>query len=140
MSDSAQPSDDESGTDRSVTRRTVLNGAIGTGALALGTGVVAANGKGGQGFVDADAVEESEGTFEFKSEEVQDGRDDYKGFDCNGKAGLPFPYWEIRVDGYDDNPVNLYTRDNSIDTDETYRWTNDKKCNDDFKQVGFAKD
>jgi len=137
MSDSPQSSDEETGADSTsdVTRRAVLNGAVGTGALALGAGVVAANGKGGQAFVDANAVEEGE-TFTFVSEEAQ--FDDVKKFSCNGKAELPFPYWRIDVDGFGE--TRLYTRDNSIDTDETYRWTNDKKCNDDFDQVGFARD
>lgn len=138
MSDLPQSPDGENSTDNSgvVSRRTVLHGTIGTGALALGVGGVAANGKGGQAFVDADAVEEGDGTFTIESEEAQ--FDDVKQFSCNGNAELPFPYWVVHVDGYGD--VDLYTRDNQIDTSETYRWTNDKACNDDFKQVGFAVD
>lgn len=142
MSDLNQSSDEETGADSAsdVTRRAVLNGAVGTGALALGAGVVSADGKGGQGFVDENAIVEGE-PFEFTGVgpiwEVQK-------FDCNGKAGLPFPYWVINVDGTE---YNLYTRDNQFDTDKTYRWKNDKECEDkeidgetvSFKQVGFAR-
>jgi hypothetical protein len=136
MSDSTQSSDEENGNDtqRDLTRRAVLHGAAGTTVLALAAGGVAANGKGGQAFVDADAVAEAE-TFEFESTEPQ--FDEVKEFSCNGNAELPFPYWNIDVDG---SEYKLYTRDNSIDTDVTYRWTNDKGCNDEYRQVGFAVD
>lgn len=152
MSDSSRSSDDENGAGRSVSRRTILNGAVGTGALALGVGGVAANGKGGQAFVlAADFKDGEDVTFTITdgpSDEFEDVDEDQrrKTFDCGRNGpGLPFPYWRIKYDdeNYDEVPdkelPKLYTRDNRIKTGISYRWTNVKPCGDN-KQVGFAKD
>lgn len=144
MSDSSQSSDGGNGADSAtdVTRRAVLNGAAGTGALALGVGGVAASGKGGQSFVLVEDFDE-DGTFEILDGPFE-APEDRELFRCgNNGRGLSFPYWEFRYEG-EDEVRRIYTRDNSIDTSVTYRWNpKDKTCEEasgEYKQVGFVVD
>lgn len=142
MSGSSQSSDEENGADNpgDVSRRTVLHGAVGTTALALGVGGVAANGKGGQAFVLVEEFE-ADGRFEILDGPFTDP-DERENFQCGKQGpGISFPYWTFTYEGDDEGePNKLYTRDNTIDTDVTYRWTNDKPCDDEYRQVGFAVD
>lgn len=138
MSDSTQSSDDENGNDtqRDLTRRAVLHGAAGTTVLALAAGGVAANGKGGQAFVHVDDFD-ADGTFEIE-EGPFEAPEDRRRFSCGNQGpGLSFPYWEFTYEG-EDTVRRIYTRDNTIDTDATYRWTNDKECSEDYRQAGFT--
>lgn len=135
-------SGDESGTDGSVTRRTVLTGAVGATALALGAGGVTANGKGGQSFVLVEDFDE-DGTFEIVDGPFE-APSDREIFRCGSEGrGLSFPYWEFEYEG-EDETRRLFTRDNSIDTSVTYRWNpKDKTCSEEsgeYKQVGFVVD
>ncbi|WP_424006910.1 hypothetical protein [Haloferax denitrificans] len=160
-------SPDESTADRAksdsrggVTRRRVLQASAGTGALLLASGTAAANGKGGQAIVREDEYYPDE-TFVILEVESCDNqtqygscRDDSLPFRCEGQGGrfppgkggaLPFPWWNFK---YESGPLEgellrIYTRDNSIDTDSTYRWTRkEKDCPEtpDYYQVGFARD
>ncbi len=140
MSDLPRSSDDENGIDtqEDFTRRAVLHGAAGTAVLALGAGGVAANGNGGQAFV-------ADGDFEDRTFEIKEGGpfadpEDRETFACGSQGpGISFPYWEFTYEG-EDEVRKLYTRDNTIATDVTYRWTNDKTCDDEYRQAGFAVD
>lgn len=119
-------------------RRTILRGAAATGALLLGAGTATGNGRGGQAVVE---------TADFEPDEpftIVDGPfekpDDRIGFQCNGQGReISFPYWEFTYEGDSSSETRkLYTRDNQIATDVTYRWTGQTKDCGEYVQTGFS--
>lgn len=170
MSDASPTSDDferdgPEDASNGLARRSVLQatvGAVGAGGLLLGAGSATANGKGGQGIVREDLFLSDE-TFEIlevPETECDDISPDGSCLDpekrlpfrCNGKGGrfppgkggaLPFPWWHFRyLTGVKAGErFRLYTRDNSIETGITYRWSRKRKdCPEtpDYFQVGFV--
>jgi hypothetical protein len=157
-------STEESHATESITipRRHLLKGTATVGALLVGAGSASANGKGGQGIVRKDQYfpNESFTILEVPDDECDsptpDGscRDNPLVFQCRGKGGpfppgkgggIPFPWWYFK---YESGPLEgerlkLYTRDNSIKTGITYRWSRkSKNCPETpgYYQIGFVAD
>jgi hypothetical protein len=154
---------DESGQDdteatKRVPRRRFMQAAAGSGALLLGAGTASANGKGGQAIIREDKFFPDE---EFVIIEAQgcDNPTSYGScregslpYQCEGLGGpfppgkggtIPFPWWTMKYTSGPEagNEYKLYTRDNTIKTGLTYRWTRKgKTCSetDGVVQVGFA--
>lgn len=136
-----------------IPRRRLLQGTAAMGALLVGTGSASANGTGGQAIIHKDHYHSDE-TFEIHEVpdedcEIKAGgscRDDSLVFQCRGKGGgIPFPWWYLEYEGGPSagEQVRLYTRDNSIRTGITYRWSRKSKdCpeTEDYFQVGFVAD
>lgn len=135
-----------------TSRRRLLQGATVVGAVAIGVGSASANGKGGQGVIAEDQFcPDCSFTIHEVPEErcsslTADGscRDEPLLFQCRGEGTrIPFPWWYLE---YTSGPlagtlVRFYTRDNSISTEATYRWTRQKKScpnTPGYYQVGFA--
>lgn len=158
MSDASPPSDDferdgPEDASNGLARRSVLHatvGAVGAGGLLLGMGSAGANGKGGQAVVLQEDFDDDQ---RFVISEVAD--DECSGsligdgscfdgslfFQCHGEGRrIPFPYWHFQYVG-EGETRRLYTRDNSIETGITYRWSRKAKdCPEtsNYFQVGFT--
>lgn len=151
-------------TDDSVhlSRRRLLRTAGAGGVLLLAAGSATANGNGGQCIVHEDLYYPDE-TFVIRAvpdsecdNPTPDGscRDDSLLFQCRGQGGpfppgkdggIPFPFWNFEYEGGPraEERLKLYTRDNSIETDITYRWSRkEKDCPETpgYFQVGFVAD
>jgi hypothetical protein len=145
-----------------VSRRRLLQTTAASGALLLSAGSATANGRGGQCIVREDIYYPEE-TFVIREvpdsecdNSTPDGscRDSPLVFQCRGKGGpfppgkgggIPFPFWYFEYEGGPraGDQLKLYTRDNSIKTDITYRWSRkEKDCPEtpDYFQVGFVAD
>lgn len=132
------PEDIRTNTSIELSRRKVLCGTVGAGALVLGMGTVSADGRGGQAIV---------ATEDFRSKpfviERITGPDepDRKGYQCREPGReISLVGWKF---GYEDDDTDrtLYTRDNQIKTDVTYRWAGrNKDCDetDGYVQIGYV--
>jgi hypothetical protein len=142
------------GTDRDsdsfgLSRRSILRGAAATGALLAGAGSASANGQGGQAVVHPDDHHPDEPFEITKVDSCPEPASNPDGscwapplyFQCDGNGGpsgpgkdgsLPFPYWHFEYVNDELNsgaPYKLYTRDNKVRTDVTYRWRGgEKRC------------
>lgn len=131
-------------------RRRILRGAVGAGALLLGTGTASASGRGGQAVVCREDFEPDRPFVVTEVSDCPEGARNPDGscweppllFQCNGKGGrvppgkggrMPFPYWHfqyVNENGtLEERKRKLYTRDNEVRTGVTYRWPGRaKKC------------
>lgn len=130
-------------------RRTVLRSVAVSGALLGTAGAVSASGQGGQAVVRAEDYEPDRSFVVTTVGDCPEEATNPDGscwapalyYQCDGKGGpappgkggtIPFPYWYFQYDDDDDGTLEetkrkLYTRDNEVLTDVTYRWPGSAK-------------